>query len=160
MNHVNMVGMGAMGVPMGPGMPMMNNGAAPPVRPPVATDSQRAQLNTYIYDYFLQNGMWDSARSILTSDQGVNVAKTSPRDDADDDAKDGPDSKRPTDLPDPLLPRECPDSCFLYEWWCLFWEMFNAQRGKGDRNGSVHQYVAHTQVSRHRARRPWPVVLI
>jgi hypothetical protein len=155
MNNVNMGGMNAMGGPVGGGMPMINNGA-PGVRPPMPVNDNRSQLNTYIYEYFLRNGMYDCARSLLNSDQPMNVIKDSPgrrRDDnggdegTDGDSKDDIDSKRPADLPDPNLPKECPESCFLYEWWCLFWDMFNAQRGKGE-GRNVLQYVTHTQVSR------------
>jgi len=142
-----------MGGPVGGGMPMMNNGAAG-VRPPMPANDNRSQLNTYIYEYFLRNGMYDCARSLLNSDQPMNVIKDSPgrrRDEnggdegGDGDSKDDIDTKRPADLPDPNLPKECPESCFLYEWWCLFWDMFNAQRGKGD-GRNVLQYVTHTQV--------------
>ncbi|KAH8818170.1 SOM1 protein [Hyaloscypha sp. PMI_1271] len=152
MNNVSMGGMNAMGGPVGGGMPMMNNGAAG-VRQPMPANDNRSQLNTYIYEYFLRNGMYDCARSLLNSDQPMNVIKDSPgrrRDEnggdegADGDSKDDIDSKRPADLPEPNLPKECPESCFLYEWWCLFWDMFNAQRGKGD-GRNVLQYVTHTQ---------------
>jgi hypothetical protein len=160
MNNVNMGGMNAMGGPVGGGMPMMNNGAAG-VRPPMPVNKdQRSQLNTYIYEYFLRNGMYDCARSLLKSEQPMNLIKDSPgrrRDDngnlgngteeGGDDSKDDIDSKRPVDLPEPDLPQECPETCFLYEWWCLFWDMFNAQRGKGD-GRNVMQYVTHTQVGR------------
>lgn len=145
-----------MGGPVGGGMPMMNNGAAG-VRPlmPVNNDT-KAQLNTYIYEYFLRNGMYDCARSLLNSEQQVNVnTKDSPgrRDNGNlgngaeegGDSKDDIDAKRPADLPEPNLPKECPETCFLYDWWCLFWDMFNAQRGKSD-GRNVLQYVAHTQV--------------
>jgi hypothetical protein len=153
MNNVSMGGMNAMGGPVGGGMPMMNNGAAGG-RPPMPANDNRSQLNTYIYEYFLRNGMYDCARSLLNSDQPMNIIKDSPgrrRDEnggdegADGDSKDDIDTKRPADLPDPNLPKECPESCFLYEWWCLFWDMFNAQRGKGD-GRNVLQYVTHTQV--------------
>jgi len=154
MNNVNMGGMNAMGGPVGGGMPMMNNGAGgarPPM--PVNNNDQRSQLNTYIYEYFLRNGMYDCARSLLNSEQPINVEKDSPGrrrengtgdDGGDGDNKDDIDSKQPHDLPNPAIPKECPESCFLYEWWCLFWDMFNAQRGKGDAR-SVLQYVNHTQ---------------
>ena len=156
MNNVNMGGMNAMGGPVGGAMPVMNaGGVRPPM--PVNDNQQRSQLNTYIYEYFLRNGMYDCARSLLNSEQPIKVTKESPgrrRDDngngagdegGDGDSKDDIDSKRPDDLPAPDVPRECPESCFLYEWWCLFWDMFNAQRGKGD-GRNVLQYVAHTQV--------------
>jgi len=162
MNNVNMGGMSAMGGPVGGGMPMMNSGSAANVRQSMpVNDSQRSQLNTYIYEYFLKNGMYECARSLLNSGQSMNVIKDSPgrrRDDSgnsmgngagdegiDGDSKDDLDSKRPDDLPEPNLPKECPESCFLYEWWCLFWDMFNAQRGKGDTR-NVQQYFAHTLV--------------
>ncbi|CAL3968490.1 unnamed protein product [Diplocarpon coronariae] len=153
MNNVNMGGMNAMGGgPVGGGIPMMNNGAGGPVRQPMPPPNadQRSQLNTYIYEYFLRNNMYDCARSLLNSEQPINVEKDSPRrngatdEGGDGDSKDDIDSKQPLDLPNPALPKECPESCFLYEWWCLFWDMFNAQRGKGD-GRSVMQYVSHTQ---------------
>jgi hypothetical protein len=154
MNNVNMGGMNAMGGPVGGAMPM--NGA-PGARPPMQVNDsqQRSQLNTYIYEYFIRNGMFDCARALLASEQPMKVIKGSPggRNDSgngtdeggDGDSKDDLDSKRPDDLPAPDVPRECPESCFLYEWWCLFWDMFNAQRGKGD-GRNVLQYVTHTQV--------------
>ncbi|CAG8957947.1 hypothetical protein HYFRA_00000289 [Hymenoscyphus fraxineus] len=150
MNSVNMTGMNPMsGGPVGGGMPtMMNNGAAGRAPMPV-NDNQRSQLNTYIYEYFLRNEMYDCARSLLRSDQPMNVLKTNEGkmngdDGANGDSKDDIDSKQPEDLPPPNLPKECPESCFLYEWWCLFWDMFNAQRGKAD-GRAVMNYVAHTQ---------------
>ncbi len=156
MNNVNMAGMNAMGGPVGGGMPMgMNNGAAAVRQPMPVNDNQRSQLNTYIYEYFLRNEMYDCARSLLNSDQPMNVLKDSPGrrrengagdEGGEGESKDDVDSKRPSDLPEPNVPKECPESCFLYEWWCLFLDMFNAQRGKGE-GRNVLQYVHHTQVS-------------
>ncbi|CAD6440371.1 6f878186-cc7d-4dcd-94b6-b3f306503f3c [Sclerotinia trifoliorum] len=153
MNNVNMSGMPNMGGPVGGGMPMMNNGVAGgAARHPTNNDNNRSQLNTYIYEYFLKNGMFDCARTLLNHEQ-INVVKDSPgRGDGEDgdDSKDDIDSKRPNDLPLPNLPKECPEGCFLYEWFCLFWDMFNAQRGKGDAR-NVLSYVSHTQQSRQKA---------
>lgn len=128
---------------------------------PANDNQQRSQLNTYIYEYFLRNEMYDCARALIQSEQPINVLKNSPGrrrdnggnaldngvspDPMDNESKDDLDSKRPDDLPAPNLPKEIPESCFLMEWWCLFWDMFNAQRGKGE-GRSVSQYVAHTQV--------------
>lgn len=161
MNNVNMGGMGGMnpmnamgGGPVGGGNPMMNNGTAGGPRPAnVADNAVRAQLNTYIYDYFCRHGMWDCARALMNSDQPIRMEKTSPgrRDDNmngnedGDDSKDDMEPKRPNDLPAPVLPDASPESCFLFDWWSLFWDMFNAQRGKADGRG-VQQYVTHTQV--------------
>jgi len=154
MNSVNMGGINALGGPVGGGMTMMNNGqpGGGPRQQMPQNDSQRSQLNTYIYDYFLRNGMFDCARALYQHDPTMKVIKESPGrpnggDDGDDaDSKDEVDKQRPDDLPRSDVPRECPESCFLFEWWSLFWDMFNAQRGKGQ-SQNVLQYVNHTQVS-------------
>lgn len=148
MNNVNMAGMNAMGGPVGGANPMMNNGTAPTAgnMRSMTIPSDKSRLNTYIYEYFLTNGMYDCARSILNSGEGISVkdSKDSPKENMDADSKDDLESKKPDDLPLPNIPRECPESCFLYEWWCLFWDMFNAQRpGHGDARAA--QYLTHTQ---------------
>ncbi|KAJ2971922.1 hypothetical protein NQ176_g7452 [Zarea fungicola] len=153
-----MANMNPMGGPVGSApMPMMNNGAVNPqagagVRQQQLNDSQRVVLNTYIYEYFLRYGMYDCARALLVSEQPLNVkdkngnAVNGAGDDAmDTDSKDDLDSKTPEDLPAPKLPMPASDTSFLYEWFCLFWDIYNAQRGKSSANGAVGQYVLHTQ---------------
>lgn len=153
MNNVNMGGMNAMGGPIAAGgaMPPMSNGANQGLRQAAGNDN-RSQLNTYIYEYFLKNEMYDCARALIGSQQPMSLVKDSVGrrdgegdDGADLDSKDDIDSKRPEDLPAPNLPRDTPESCFLYEWWCLFWDMFNATRGKMD-GRYLQPYVNHTQV--------------
>lgn len=152
MNNINMAGMNPMGGgPVGAGIPpMMNNRAAAGARPSTSAsnnDNQRQQLNTYIYEYFLRNEMYDCARSLIQSGTPMHTVKDSPgANGVDGEVKDESESKKPDDLPMPGIPNECPESCFLFEWWCLFWDMFNAQRGKGD-TPAVLQYVNHTNVS-------------
>lgn len=155
MNNINMSGM-PQGPSLGPPSQMGNGLPRQQQRPmPNNESQQRTQLNTYIYEYFISNEMWDCARAIVDSKQPINTIQKSPTardhmglDNGDDPSND--DSKAnildQRGLPLPNLPRECPESCFLYEWWCLFWDMFNAQRGK-EVNSAVHQYAAHTQVS-------------
>lgn len=156
-------GMNAMGGSVsGAPMPMMNNGVMNPQMAAAAAaarqqhlDSQRGILNTYIYEYFIRYGMFDCARSLLSSDQQINVSKdgtkagngTNGEGSMDNDSKDDLEAKLPDDLPAPKLPTTAvSDTSFLYEWFCLFWDIYNAQRVKGG-NGAVNQYVAHTQVS-------------
>ncbi|KAJ3575882.1 hypothetical protein NPX13_g3883 [Xylaria arbuscula] len=153
MNNVNMANMPMGGAPMASGpMAMMGNtalAAGQVQRPP---ENNRANLNTYIYDYFIREGMFDCARAMLNSEQALNVHKSPPRnqnnglgdDPMDTDSKEDMDSKRPSDLPAPNVPQGS-DSCFLYEWFCLFWDMLSAQRNKGGVSPHVSQYVAHTQ---------------
>src|SRR4051794_21337231 len=79
MNNVNMTGMNTMGGPVGGGgMPMMNNGVPGNIRPAPVNDQQRSQLNTYIYEYFLRNEMYECARAMINSDQPIKVHKNSP----------------------------------------------------------------------------------
>jgi len=153
-NMANMANMGAMGGPVGASMGMVNNGAiAHPGGPRQIPnpENNRMQLNSYIYEYFVRFEMYDCARAMLASNQPI---KTEPRkqnengidgDQMDTDSKDDMDSKRPDDLPAPSVASGAPDSCFLMDWFNLFWDMFNAQKGMGS-GGPVTQYVNHTQV--------------
>ncbi|KAK4142710.1 uncharacterized protein C8A04DRAFT_13039 [Dichotomopilus funicola] len=164
----NMGGMGGpVGNPMGAPMGMMNNGAPAPQQGPPGqmqlNDSSRTLLNTYIYEYFIRYNMFGAARAVYEADPHIKVMKDSPgkqRDESgnlmgnglgdsmDTDSKDALDQKRPDDLPAPNVPTPVPDSCFLYEWFCLFWDMFNSQKGKGS-SAQVNQYVHHTQQQSH-----------
>ncbi|UKZ76743.1 hypothetical protein TrVFT333_004453 [Trichoderma virens FT-333] len=162
--NVGMANMTPMGGPVGGApMPMMNNGAMNPqiaaaaaARQQQASENQRGVLNTYIYEYFLRHQMFDCARSLLNSDQQVNVNKDAAGrrengnamngvdDPMDTDSKDDGDSKLPDDLPPPKLPMPASDTSFLYEWFCVFWDIYTAPRVKGG-SGMVNQYVQHTQ---------------
>ncbi|KAI8667481.1 LisH domain-containing protein [Fusarium sp. Ph1] len=169
--NVNMANMNPMGGPVGGApMPMMNNGvmnpqaaaaaaAAAASRQQQANDNQRSILNTYIYEYFIRMGMFDCARSLLSSDQQVNVLKDGANrrrdengnlingvgdDPMDTDSKDDIDAKLPDDLPPPKLPMPASDTSFLYEWFSVFWDIYYAQRAKSN-NNTINQYVAHTQ---------------
>ncbi len=159
MNNVTMANIPMAGGPMAGGpMAMMGNNALAASQAQRPPETNRANLNTYIYDYFLREGMFDCARALLNSEQALNVHKNTRRDEngnalgnglgddpMDTDSKDDMDSKRPSDLPAPNVPNAS-DSCFLYEWFCLFWDMLSAQRNKGGVMPHVSQYVAHTQV--------------
>ncbi|KAI9777544.1 MAG: hypothetical protein M1839_008838 [Geoglossum umbratile] len=165
---MSMAGMNSVGGPVG-GMPIMNNG----------TGGQRdesthsgdafptsALLNTYIYDYFLKNGLHNCARTLLNSNVPLKVVSDSRisllvRRDADgnvigngvDDnamdtagSKDDGNSKRPDDLPDAKVPPDCPTNSFLFDWWCVFWEMYAVQRRTSrDGGGTAMAYMQHTQ---------------
>ena len=164
----NMTNMNTMGGPVGaPMQPMMNNGAmAPQARAPrpalEVNEDRRTLLNTYIYDYFIRHDMFDCARTMLNSDQPINVIKDGGnrrRDDngnvlgnglgddpMDTDSKDDIDAKLPDDLPPPKIPNGRSDTSFLYGWFCIFWDIYSAQHSKTGPQ-AVNQYVNHTQVS-------------
>lgn len=164
MNQINMAGMNSgVGGPVG-GVPMMNNGSAPPRNDGninAIPETMIVNLNTYIYDYFLKRGYHDCARA-LVKDESIKLnteppIKTSPghRRDADangiegdgmmTDGKDGEKIKVPDDLPRPNLASESQQSAFLLDWFSLFWDFFWAQRKKGNSN-DVKNYLQHTQV--------------
>lgn len=166
MNTVNMPNMAPMGGPVGAPMGMMNNGAAmapqhvAPPRPQQADTAQtRMLLNTYIYEYFLKTNMADCAKAILKSDTQIktmdhpngrrdehgNLLGNGIGDDPmDTDSKEDIDSKRIDELPPANLPNALNDSCFLLEWFSLFWDMLNAQKGKSA-NNTINQFVSHAQ---------------
>ncbi|KAK2685049.1 hypothetical protein QWA68_016158 [Fusarium oxysporum] len=123
-------------------------------RHPRENYNKRTQLNTYIYQYFLHNGMFQCAQSIREVDSGVNVQRHSPssaRNDKSLRLKNALhnetidtrlDFTHPNLLPVPNVPNLSPDSCFLYEWFCLFWAMFNAQQNEDGRIEAC-QYACH-----------------
>jgi hypothetical protein len=169
MNSMNMAGMNPVqGGPVGGAMMMMNNGAPATPSNSESLDDMKRRLNTYIYDYFLNFGYHNHARS-LVEDTKFDISlrqamKSSPggrRKDGeingvDENAMDT-DTKEeglviPDDLPRPQVPNECPGSAFLFDWFCLFHDIFraSAQRAKrpGQRDGTPAQtYLDQTQVS-------------
>lgn len=164
MNQMNMAGMNpAQGGPVGGGMMMMNNGA--PATPPNSNtqDEMKVRLNTYIYDYFLNFGYHDLARALWRDEKfSINVVKQSPGDRKDggvngvDENSMDTDSKDdliiPDDLPKPQVPPDssCAGSAFLFDWFCLFNDVFKAQRSRKPNQRDVtsaHTYLEQTQVN-------------
>ena len=165
---MNMVGVNpAAGGPVGGGMMMMNNGALAAPNTPSNANSQenmKLKLNTYIYEYFLKLGHHDHARALLRDEKfsisTKHATKTSPgrrregelngvdENSMDTESKD--DFNIPDDLPRPDLPSDCPQSTFLLDWFCLFFDIFAAQRNKkpGPDN-PASQYLQQTQVGLH-----------
>jgi hypothetical protein len=156
------------GGPVGGGMMMMNNGAPATPSNSDSIDIMKQRLNTYIYDYFLNFGYHEHARALARDDKfdisTKQPMKSSPggrRKDGDINGVDenamDTDSKDdltliPDDLPRPHVPNECPGSAFLFDWFCLFNDIFraSAQRAKkpGQRDGTPAQtYLDQTQVS-------------
>ena len=150
---MNLAGMNAAGGPVG-GTPMMNNGR---LRGGNDTDP-RAQLNTYIYDYFCKNGYWDLARMVndqLPINKDTERTKPSPSgrnmngvDSMDSDSKDDILKQRPDDLPIAKIPGDqSAENSFLLDWWCQFWDIYSAARSKG-KVSPAHHYLMHTRVKR------------
>jgi len=121
--------------------------------------NKRTQLNTYIYEYFFHHRMFDCAQAILKADSNVKVQRHGPRSPRDDkhcrlknalyneSISIGLGFKRPEQLPVPNVPNVpnvSPESCFLYEWFCLFWAIFNAQKNVYGRS-EANQHASHMQ---------------
>ncbi|KAM5526750.1 Transcriptional activator somA [Fusarium oxysporum f. sp. phaseoli] len=118
--------------------------------------NKRTQLNTCIYEYFLHNGMFQCAQSILKADSDVRVLEHGPDSARDDKGcrlktalcnqiiDTGLDSTHSKLLPAPNVPILSPDSCFLYEWFYIFWAMLNAQKSEDGRT-KANQSVSHIQ---------------
>lgn len=144
-----MMAMNAGGGPVG-GTPNANNASGQQMG---GLENSRKLLNTYIYDYFLKNGNFNLARQIW-KELPINSTpstKSSPGrangvdDSMDTDSKDDV-MKRPDDLPIPAIPGDPTDNAFLSDWWCQFWDIYSAHRGK-KHAGPALQYVQHTRVS-------------
>lgn len=150
--NMDQLNMNGMTVPngVGGGIPPMSNGANGALRPGGDQDhplDYKQRLNTYIYDYLLQNEMYECARLFLNSP--LQPKTRSNGSDHDTDSKDDIDTKRPHNLPLPDIPDPADaneNSSFLLNWFSLFWDIFFAQRkGKGATPQAL-QYVHHSQV--------------
>lgn len=134
---------------VGGGIPMMDSDASGGnIGPSMQlSEYQRQQLNTYIYEYFIRNRMFDCAQSLLNSEKHLSAIEESPRrrqangngmrngtpnHGDSDNSKGDMNSETSGGLSVTSTTQESPESSFLYEWWCLFWDMFTAQRGRGE----------------------------
>jgi hypothetical protein len=142
----------AAGGPVGGGnMMMLSDGS--PAMANGSSDQTKTLLNTYIYEYFLKNGMHDVARSLSQQPEKfkINVAqKQSPGQRKDDSDAMDIDSKMdiPDDLPRPQCPNSSPGTAFLVEWFGIFYDIFQASARKGSA-GPAQQYLMHAQVRHH-----------
>lgn len=162
MNNMNMAGLNPhVGGPVGGTAAMMMNNTTSMAgqMPQTNRDETIKRFNTYIYDYFIKFDQIDCAKALVAHQLPMYVdapVKTSPGrrrdgevngvdpDSMDTDSKD--DYKYPEEMPRPNVPRHCPQSAFIFEWWSLFMEMFAASRKK-DNNTPVGAYINQSQVS-------------
>ena len=170
MNQMTMAGMNpGQGGPVGGGLMMMNNGTPATPSNGNTQDEMKQRLNTYIYDYFLNFGYHDHARALARDDKfeisTKNPVKSSPgrRKDGEvngiDENNMDTDSKDdltliPDDLPRPQVPNDCPGNSFLFDWFCLFNDIFKAQRSRKPNSREMtaaHTYLEQTQVTRSNA---------
>ncbi|PSK35025.1 Adhesion defective protein 2 [Elsinoe australis] len=138
--------LGGMGGPAG--QQQMMNAGTPGGSPPASMADNKKRLNTYIYDYFLRNGMYDLARGLLKSEDIELQEKPSPNrkdvngaSDGDADSKDDIPGK-PADLPKANVPSEV-NSAFLLDWWAMFWDVWISGRSRG--YSPTKQYLQHVQ---------------
>lgn len=115
------------------------------------------RLNTAIYDYLLRGHHYDAAREIckvLTIEsketkQSPNQRAGQQANGADDgmeiDSKDQGLLGKPEDLPMPV--NVGGDGPFLQDWWCQFWEVWNAHRKGAGPSGPMQAYLAQQRQS-------------
>lgn len=133
------------GGPVGGSAPMINQAAA---RQQVDQAAEK-RLNTYIFDYLCRSHHYELARAfsehcpILIRPGGKSRA-TGTDDSMDTDIKEDP--KRPDNLPYPEIAAHHSDNAFLLDWWCQFWDIFGAARGRGNQT-NTEQYLHHNMVS-------------
>ena len=158
MNHSNMAGLTGGGPP---GVPMMNNGvngATPRIENEQELDYE-TRLNTWIYDHFVRKEYFGCARAMANSPMNIRFRKPSQGRRAEvngmdegimeTDMKDEVDSKRPDDIPQADVGSDKAETSILMEWFCLYWDLWMAQRKNQRATPQAAQYVHHTQASYH-----------
>jgi hypothetical protein len=144
------VGMNTMNAnPGGPvdGTPMMGQRQHP--APKQDPSDPRNQLNTYIYDYFVRNGFNKLAKHMIDCEITLNLqgGKPSPGN-RNVNGVNAVDGENRNELPEPNLPQgQAVDNSFLMDWWCQFWDVFSASRGKGGGSAKGVHYAQHARVS-------------
>ncbi|KAK3713352.1 hypothetical protein LTR37_008544 [Vermiconidia calcicola] len=137
--------MAAMGGPVGGGgtvAPQMNAGTPSGSANPMSQEHMLNKLNTAIYDYLLRIQLYDVAKQFnkhMSHSIEYRDPKQSPNQRGGQQANGVDDTmeidnndkgllEKPDDLP---LPKNLGgDGPFLHDWWCQFWEMFQAHRSK------------------------------
>lgn len=148
---MNMAGMNQIGGPVGCGQP--TNGIQGGRRNTPEEPAHQDRFHGYIYEYFIKEKHWDVARSMLQAGLvSGHSQKASPGgrplngvNDLSDDVK---EEKKPDDLPEPPIQQQTPGAeySFLWEWWCVFWDMYKARRGQAQNSPSA-QLLGHQRVS-------------
>lgn len=105
----------------------------------------KTMLNTCIHNYFISEGKHDLAMSLMNSGLAVHHdgIKKDPKNQVNgiDPSNDG-DSK--DDQKNRVSNGEMADN-FLLDYWFMFWDMWNASKGK-TQDGNANQYL-HMTVS-------------
>jgi hypothetical protein len=134
--------MAAMTVGNGPvdGTPMMGSQQA--VRNP------REQLNTYIYDYFMQNHHYGVARAMLEDPENVKMMTLPAQRPSPNNRANGVDPMdEASSMPRANVPQNrAADNTFLLDWWMQFWDIWEATKSRAG-TGNGGKYVQHTRVS-------------
>lgn len=144
MSQQPQMNMPSMGGPVGGGMAglQMNTGSPSGQNIDISPQNTIKKLNTAIYDYLLRNGQYEIARSFKDKmpieTRNLKDEQANGLDEALDETRDQGIIKRPDGLP---LPGTLLDGPILQDWWCQFWEIWHAQRGRGQKNGLM-QYVS------------------
>ncbi|KAL1304543.1 hypothetical protein AAFC00_003523 [Neodothiora populina] len=167
---MNMSGMGAlgggagagagMGGPNAPGGQAMSmNSAGTPGNAPTEKDI-RTKFHTFIYDYFVKTNRFELARGIMNT---MEIESDSPQKPSPNrkevnginDADSKEDIKRPDDLPAARVPSPT-DSPFIYDWFCQFWDLYEAQRGKGSPSSRTFLMGSQQRIMNERRMRADP----
>ena len=122
------------------GLGVANMAGMPMMRPDLSGDP-KAMLNTCIHNYLVAEGRHNVAKALLDSGMDINHDRlkrdVKPQvngiDPSDADSKD--DNKNRADSDN-----------FLLDYWFIFFDMWNASKGRGGENAQITHYMAHQQV--------------
>ena len=118
------------------------------------TRDPRSMLSTYIYDYFLKTRQPEIAQAIFNNDPTVQT-KERPKPSPSGRDVNGAMDTEPKDetakkierMPAPDLDAQLHTESFLQDWFCTFWDVWQASRGNGNpTNTSASSYLQQVQV--------------
>ncbi|KAF2751556.1 hypothetical protein M011DRAFT_474011 [Sporormia fimetaria CBS 119925] len=114
-------------------------------RPVTKENDPRNLINTYIYDHMLRNQLFDVAKAMIDSGVQLNLETTKKQSPGNVNGVDPGDASR-HDLPPPVLPgNQMVENSFLSDWWCQFWDIFSANRGRHNQHSKHAQYIAQAR---------------
>lgn len=113
----------------------------------------KERLPTFIYDYFLKTRRPNMAQALLSDPECDIKTKDKPKPspngrDINGDMPKDAIAKRIEEMPTADLSESLPHDSFLQDWFCLFWDMFNASNGKNSTPAS-NNYNNINNVSSH-----------
>ncbi|CDK24644.1 unnamed protein product [Kuraishia capsulata CBS 1993] len=97
--------------------------------------NSRELLNAYVYDFLIKSGLPNTAKAFF---QEADVPVVQNQDDKANGSRSNSPKGGISEVPPLMMSMDAPQG-FLYEWWQIFWDVFNARTHRGG-SANAHQY--------------------